>query len=117
MAVAAKETLYNGVNCKVFKWTITDANPGGEPVEFAGKYPYKSMQVFGTFGTSGAIQAQGTNEVTSPSNWYNVVDPQGNAIVLTSAKIEQVLENVYQFRPYLTAGTGVTVTVLLLLSS
>jgi hypothetical protein len=51
--------------------------------------------------------------VGTPSNWYNLCDPQGGEINLAADKIEQVLENTYQVRPYLSAGTGTTLTVIL----
>jgi len=115
MATAAKTILHDSAKLKVIRWTITSTDVDGDPYIFSGRYPDKSIHVFGTFGAGGAIKAQGTNEVTSPSNWYNLNDPQGAEISITAAKIKEILENVYQFRPYLSAGTGVTLTVILCL--
>jgi len=115
MATAAYEVLHNSVRLKVIKWTITSTDLDGAPYIFAGRFPDKSLHVFGTFGTGGNLKGQGTNEVTSPSNWYSLNDPQGNELSFTAAKVGQILENAYQFRPYLSAGTGVTLTVLLCL--
>jgi hypothetical protein len=115
MATAAYTVLHDSVTLKVIKWTITSTDVDGEPYIFSGRYPEKSIHVFGTFGTGGTIKAQGTNEVLTPANWYNLNDPQGAEISITVAKIKEILENVYQFRPYLSAGTGTTLTVILCL--
>ena len=115
MATAAYTMLHDSVTLKVIQWTITTANADGAPYIFSGRYPDKSIHVFGTFGAGGTIKAQGTNEVESPANWYNLNDPQGAEISITAAKIKEILENVYQFRPYLSAGTVVTLTVILCL--
>jgi hypothetical protein len=105
--------LYDGVRCKVYQWTITTTNQDGAPVIIRGKYADKSIQAFGTWGTTPTLKFQGTNEVVTPANWYNLNDPQGSEISLAADKIEQVLENTYQVRPYLPAGTGTTLTVIL----
>jgi len=115
MATAPYEVLHDSVRLKILKWTITTVDADGQPYLFSGRYPDKSLHVFGTFGTGGNLKGQGTNEVTTPTNWYSLNDPQQNELSFTAAKIEQILENVYQFRPYLSAGTGVTLTVLLCL--
>jgi hypothetical protein len=114
MATVNYEIVHNSAHLKVIKWeTLTNTNVDGQPYVFSGRYPDKSVQVFGTFGTGGTVKLQGTNEVTSPTNWYPLLDPQGNEISITAAKIEQVLENTYQVRPYVTAGTGVDLDVYL----
>jgi len=115
MATAAYEVLHDSARMKVIKWTITTTNADGAPYTFSGRFPDKSLHVFGTFGTGGNLKGQGTNEVSAPANWYSLNDPQGNELSFTAAKIEQILENAYLFRPYLSAGTGVTLTVLLCL--
>lgn len=66
-----------------------------------------SVQVHGTFGAGGTLTWQGSNDV-SPSNWYTLTDPQGNALTVTSAKIEQVQELTRWMRPNVTAGDGTT---------
>jgi hypothetical protein len=116
MATATYEVLHNSVRVKVVKWVLTDANPDGQPFVFAGRMPDKSVHVFGTFGSGGTVKFQGTNEVTSPTSWLSLNDPQGNELSISAAaKIEEILENTYQVRPYLSAGTGVTLTVILCL--
>jgi hypothetical protein len=115
MATASYEVLVDNVNLKVIQWTLTDANPGGQPFVVGGHFPDKSIQVFGTFGSGGTVKLQGTNEPDTPSNWDNLDDPQGSEISLAAAGIEEVLQNTLQIRPYLSAGTGVTLTVLVCL--
>lgn len=66
-----------------------------------------SVQVLGTFGVGGNLRWQGSNEAT-PTNWATLNDPQGNAMDITAAKIEQVLENTRWMRPVVTAGDGTT---------
>lgn len=66
-----------------------------------------SVQVLGTFGAAGNLRMEGSNEVT-PTNWATLADPQGNAVDITAAKIEQLLENVRWIRPRATAGDGTT---------
>lgn len=85
----------------------------------------KSVQVTGTFGTGGNCRIQGTNAQvydTVPAavsaTWATLADPQGNALDVTAAKVEQLLENTNAVRPNITAGDGTTsLTVTLLISS
>lgn len=70
-------------------------------------FPDISVQVLGTFGAGGNLRLEGCNEVT-PTNWATLADPQANALDITAAKIEQVLENVRWIRPRVTAGDGTT---------
>ncbi len=113
MATAPYTILHDSIRLKVISWTITTANPDGQPYIFAGRYPDRSVQAFGTWGTTPTLKFQGTNEVTSPTHFYNLDDPQGTEISMTADKLDQVLQNTYQVRPYLSAGTGVTLTVIM----
>lgn len=70
-------------------------------------FPDISIQVLGTFGASGNLRIQGSNEVT-PVNWATLNDPQANALDFTAAKIEQVLEMPRWIRPAVTNGDGTT---------
>lgn len=87
----------------------------------------KSVQVFGTFGASGNLRVEGTNQqaynadgsaVASAPTYATLNDPQANALDVTAAKIEQVLENPNAIRPRVTAGDGTTsLTVVMVVSS
>lgn len=68
----------------------------------------RSVQVVGTFN-AGTVTIEGSNDGT---NWAALTDPQGNALAIKSAKIEQISEITRFVRPRVTAGTGVSVTVI-----
>lgn len=88
----------------------------------------KSVQILGTFGVGGNVRVEGTNkQAYTPngvstglvvSDYATLTDPQANALDLTTAKIEQVLENPAAIRPRVTAGDGTTaITVYMVVSS
>lgn len=73
------------------------------------EYADRSVQVAGTFGAGGSVTVEGSNDGT---NWATLADPQGNPLVITTAKIEAILECVRFVRP-VAAGDGTTnLTVL-----
>ena len=75
-------------------------------------YSDRSVQVIGTFGASGNMQWQGSND--GGTTWATLTDPQGNALDFTTAKIEQVMELAHWVRPKVTNGDGSTaITVVL----
>jgi len=109
---------------------LTDSGPGSEvvkvvwgpmangdtgaPVGLAG-YSDRSVQVTGTFGAGGNCRIQGSNDGT---NYATLADPQGNALDVTAAKIEAVLEIAAAIRPNITAGDGTTaITVTMIARS
>lgn len=69
----------------------------------------RSVQVYGTFGASGTLLIEGTNDADpATGTWATLNDPQGNALSFTAAKIEQVLEYTRWIRPRVTNGDGTT---------
>lgn len=72
----------------------------------------RAMQVVGVFGAGGTLVLEGTIDGV---NWAVLNDPQGNALTVTSAKIEQIMELVVSVRPRVTAGDGDTALVVSLL--
>lgn len=92
-------------------WAAMALNDVGAP------FPYidfcdRSVQVFGTWGTGGNLQWQGSND--GGVNWAVIVDPQGNFDIISNRVVaaEMVCELV---RPKVTAGDGTTsVTVVLI---
>jgi len=89
--------------CRILTWgTLTTTNSVGEAFP-AAAYPDKSVQVEGTFGAAATVVIQGTNEEI-PTNWHTLVDPQGNALSFTAARLEAVLENTRWVRPALASG-------------
>lgn len=76
----------------------------GAPAQWV-EYADRCVQVTGTFGVGGSVTLQGSNDGT---NWATLADPQGNALTITAAKLEQVLELPRYVRPIITAGDGTT---------
>ena len=65
----------------------------------------RSVQVTGTFGAAGNLAWEGSNDGV---NYYVLSNPQGTALNVTSAGVQQVTEAVLYARPHVTAGDGTT---------
>lgn len=89
---------------KVITWTPLANGDSGQPLESA-RFADRSVQVTGTFGASGNLRLEGSNDGT---NYVVLTDPQGNALNLTAAGIEAVMEVVRYIRPRVTNGDGTT---------
>lgn len=90
---------------RVLTWTpLTTTNADGAPAEWV-RWADRCIQFTGTFGAGGTVKLQGSND---GSNWFDLTDPQGNAISKTTASIEQVLEMTRYVRPFVSAGDGTT---------
>lgn len=97
---------------KLVTWTGLLNGDDGSPAQWC-DYADRCVQVSGTFGTGGSVTVQGSNDGTT---WATLVDPQGNNLTFTAAKIEQALELPRYVRPIVTAGDGttsLTVTILM----
>lgn len=94
----------------VITWSGLANGDTGAPLEMPG-WADRSVQVTGNFGTGGNLRIQGSNDGT---NWNTLTDPQGNDINITASKIEQVMEVVRYMRPIITAGSGVSLNVSIL---
>jgi hypothetical protein len=70
------------------------------------QYSDRSVQVTGTFGTGGSVAIEGSND--DGVTWKVLTDPQGNALNITAAGIEQITEITQKVRPRVTAGDGTT---------
>ena len=90
--------------CHVLTWSNMANGDTGQPIEMPGSAD-RTIQVSGTFGSGGALTLQGSN---NGSVWATLTDPQGNDIVITSAKIETITEITRYMRPNVTAGNGST---------
>lgn len=90
----------------VIRWTpmTNSGSDVGSPIEMPGSSD-RSVQVTGTFGTGGNLRIEGSNDGT---NYATLTDPQGNALDITSAKIETIMELTRYIRPRVTAGDGTT---------
>lgn len=96
-------------NCLLASWTLTNGDTGA-PIE-AGDYADATVQITGTFGSSGSVTFEGSNDGT---NFVALTDPQGNAITKTSAALEVIEENTRFRRPNCTAGDGTTALIVTL---
>ena len=107
MATVARTSTYIGPNAERVVWTpLTTTNADGDP--YSGNCDdVRCIQVFGTFGAGGSVQLEGSLQAT-PTVWHILNDPQGNALVFTSGRIERVEENILHLRPFITAGDGTT---------
>lgn len=86
-------------------WTpLTTTNADGGAVEWV-QFADRTIQFNGTFGAGGTIKMQGSNDGT---NWFDLTDPQGNAISKTAAGIETCTEITMFARPFVSAGDGTT---------
>jgi len=96
---------------KVFIWTLTTADPTGDPLVLPTAAD-KTVQAYGAFG-SGTLTLQGANHPSSPT-WATLTDQVDNNLSFTdNTKIEVVAQNPFQIRPVLTGSTGASITVLL----
>jgi hypothetical protein len=91
-------------HARLVTWSGLLNTDDGNPFEGA-EFADRTAQVFGTFGASGSVQLEGSNNGT---NWNILTDPQGNALTFTTGRIEQVLELPRFIRPLVTAGDGTT---------
>jgi hypothetical protein len=114
-------TGVNEGSSQYITWAALANGDTGQPLENASRYADKTVQIFGTFGASGSVTLQGSNDpraITDPSNavWFTLVDPGSNAITKTSAAGEAILENPRFIRPTVTAGDGTTALTVVIAS-
>src|SRR5512139_3355118 len=110
------KTPFDASGAMLIKWPDLANGDTGQPFRCP-HYTDKAVQISGTFGAGGNCRIQGAHDPDSPT-WATLNDAQGNALDVGLAKIEQVLENVYQIQPNITAGDGTTaLTVHLLVAT
>ena len=85
-------------------WSPLANGDTGSPVELPA-YADQTVTIEGTFSVGGSCTLKGSNDGT---NYYALTDPQGNAITMTSARIEAVTETPRFVKPHVTAGDGST---------
>jgi hypothetical protein len=74
------------------------------------KYTDRTVQVFGTFGAGGTVAVAGSLDGT---NYATLADPNGNALSITTAKLETVLEATRYIRPSASGDGTTSLTVYL----
>lgn len=87
----------------VATWAALASGDDGERIPFS-QYTDKSVQVTGVFGGA-TLVVEGSNDGTT---WATLTDPQGNDLLITSAKIEMVTEATLWIRPRVSGGGGTT---------
>jgi hypothetical protein len=95
--------------CHVLTWSGLTTGDTGQPVEMPGSAD-RTVQVGGTFG-GGTCIIEGSNNGT---DYLVLTDPQGNALSITSAKIETITEITRYMRPRISGGSGVSINVSML---
>jgi hypothetical protein len=76
----------------------------GQPLNLVG-FADRSIQVEGTFGASGTLELQGSNDLT---NFRVLHDPYAQPLDYTSARIDHLTEIPVQMRPAVLSGDGST---------
>lgn len=116
MATRAKSIVKTdtlGDDVRIVTWAgLTQATlDDGDPFEMPG-WADRTVQVIGNLGTGGSVRIEGSLDGT---NFVPLTDPQGNALDVTTLKIESVSELTRYIRPRITAGdAGTDLTVMLL---
>ncbi len=90
------------------QWTLAQGDDG-TPVSYA-EFSDRSIAFTGTFGGA-SVSLQGSNDLTSPTNWFVLTDYQGNNISKSAAALEGVEEPTVWVRPLVTGGDGTTAIV------
>jgi hypothetical protein len=93
-----------------YAWSPLAAGDDGAPSNHSGTGD-RTVQVFGNFGVGGEVTIEGSLDGT---NWAGLRDPNGVALVFTSAGIKAVLENTTYTRPRVTGGDGSTALTTIL---
>jgi len=94
---------------QVVRWTGLANGDVGQALDLSA-YPDRSVQVVGTFGAGGSVTIQGSN---NGDDFASLADPQGNALAITTAKIEAILEAVRYIRPIVTGDVTTSLAVIL----
>lgn len=102
--------MVNDDSVVMVSWTpLTEADTA-TPVEMT-EYADRCVQVGGTFN-GGTVVIEGSNDGVT---YFTLNDVQASAISKTAAALEQIAEVPRYTRPRVSAGTGVSLTIMLLL--
>lgn len=88
-------------------WTGLLNGDSGAEVDYP-EYVDGTVQFTGTFGVGGSIQVEGSNDITGPTNWSLLTNPQGTTSAKTAAGIVTYEESPFWKRVNVTAGDGAT---------
>lgn len=91
---------------KVFWETLTSTNTAGAAVKYP-DYTIRSVQVTGTFGASGSVSMQGSNDNGTTYATLNT-DNASAAMTYTAAGIKKLSEITQLIKPVVTISDGTT---------
>ena len=98
--------------CYRHVWNLTTADATGASISIPGASD-RTVQLVGTNWGGATCVLEGSCEET-PATWFNLTDPQGNAISKTADAGEAVFENTVHIRPRLSvAGSAAVIQVVL----
>lgn len=86
------------------EWSSLADDEAGDAASLS-KWPTKSVQVSGTFGASGSISIEGSNDGTE---WTVLTDGLGEDLTFTTAGLKEIYQNTQFVRPHVTVGDGDT---------
>lgn len=114
MAVRDAAVVIEGDGYAVVTWTGLKNGDTGQPVRLP-NYPRKTFQAFGTFGTGGDVDIEGTNSLDA--GWADLDDLEGAAISLGAAtSVKTALDNPLYVRPAV-SGDGSTVLTVVMIAA
>jgi hypothetical protein len=104
-----------GGGVRLVQWSnLRNGDDGQWYVLTGAKYPDKSVQVYGTFGTGGTLVIEGSNQVDTFDNYSTLTDSFGNSLTFAAAGLRQINQNTFAIRPRVTGGndnTSLTVVI------
>jgi hypothetical protein len=117
MAVQPFTILMDTPKVRLVKWVLANGDTG-RPIP-GYQYSDQTFQLYGTFGATGSVQAEGSNDQAAAAASFTLLkDATGGSTALTAAGIKQILEHTFWIRPNCTAGDGTTsLTVIMCLST
>jgi len=92
---------------KVVKWPNMKNGDDGKPY-WGSIFVDRSVQMKGTLGPGGEMTFQGSNDNEDAKTYHTLSDPQGNALLFSTLKLEAVSETALFNRPKITGGDGTT---------
>lgn len=112
MASVESTSGNTGISGVVYNTWSLGAGDTGKRVNMA-EYADKTVQVTATFGS---CTLRGSNKLspddTTAADWFNLTDPQGNALTFTAAGGELIAENPLWLSPITTGGSGYVITLV-----
>ena len=108
MAIIDPVVVQLNTKTVVVTWETVTNDDTGAPVGLS-EYPDKTVQVIGTFGTTGIATMQGSPLAAPGANdWGALHNPQGTDIAIGDKEPLVIAESPRVFRPSVAGGDGTT---------